>query len=906
MVSVYNFLDDNVEDSFGSNHGTNSGSTFTNGKILTCRDFDGSNDSINFGKVLPNGHADMSLSVWVNFSHVTSNGYILANRSPSSPYEGFYFFMNSSDNVGFAVSDGVNSPFSGYATMPLDQWVHIVCTLSETEIAMYVNGTKYSDTVTGLDIDTVGNFVMGKKFDIAANYVNGKINHLNVWDRALTSAEVTTLYNTGSGQIYNPNTGVFEDPGLRENLVSVYNFLDDNLDDALGVNDGANGGSTFTNGKILTGRSFDGSNDYVNIPNTGQLNFLNDFSISTWVKPTDTTYAYESVISISIDVNASNFTGFDMEISPTYGMYVGYATSSSVFKWTIAPINSLVKDTWHHVIYTKSSTTGAVLYIDGVSVGTNIDTSDVYYVTPYACNIGARDNDGTREGFVQAIIDGSMIHDRALTQTEVTTLYNTGSGQIYNPKTLEFEDSGLREGLVSNYNFTKDATDSLSLNDGSVSGATLVSTSNIGNCYSFDGSNDKVSADGLIDDVDLTKTGAVSFGGWFKRTVSSGISFQGFGVDSSWDNYMYIGFRDTQVETQMKGGGGITPNIIISTDYSGSWVHLISVKDGEDLYFYVNGVLAGSDTTTGLNTNITTTSFDFGWSYSDTYAYTGLISEPRVWGKALSATEIATDYNSGVGKYYSSELLDFIDGDDLKVDMVSYYKFDNNLLTDAHGTNDGTNSGTTDVTGLIGNGRGFDAVNDGIILPNFPAKPFGSINIWVYPTFAEDSGIYYAVWSSGDSNVNRISLAKTEFDVYTFQVKDGSGTEQAFFSVDDSYVPQNEWSMITCVWATDNVRFYINNILRGIDTSATMPTDDPVSYPFKVGKWVTGDSHDWLGSMDEMGEWGRVLSDGGLTTVGETATGEVADLYASGVGFQYPFDPILADLSNAVFFSMNF
>ncbi|GAH46262.1 unnamed protein product, partial [marine sediment metagenome] len=151
---------------------------------------------------------------------------------------------------------------------------------------------------------------------------------------------------------------------------------------------------------------------------------------------------------------------------------------------------------------------------------------------------------------------------------------------------------------------------------------------------------DKVSADGVIVDVDLTTTGKVTLCGWFKRTAASGTSYQGFCVDASADNYLLISFGDTFVRAEMKGGGGTRPIVTDSTDYSGEWVHVCVVKDGEDLELFVNGVSKGKDNTTGLSANIVVTSFDIGWAISNTYAFDGLIDEVRIYNRALAISEI--------------------------------------------------------------------------------------------------------------------------------------------------------------------------------------------------------------------------------------------------------------------------
>ncbi|MCK4793582.1 MAG: LamG domain-containing protein [Desulfobacteraceae bacterium] len=170
--------------------------------------------------------------------------------------------------------------------------------------------------------------------------------------------------------------------------------------------------------------------------------------------------------------------------------------------------------------------------------------------------------------------------------------------------------------------------------------------------WHFDGVDDKVSADGVIADVDLTTTGKVTLCGWFKRTAASGTSFQGFMVDTSLDNDLLIIFDDTSVFAEMRGGGGTYPTVTDNTDYSGEWVHICVVKDGEDLELFVNGVSKGKDDTTGLDADVVVTSFDIGWAHSDLYAFDGYIALPFVANKAWSIAQIKNFYNATKGLFY--------------------------------------------------------------------------------------------------------------------------------------------------------------------------------------------------------------------------------------------------------------
>ncbi len=117
---------------------------------------------------------------------------------------------------------------------------------------------------------------------------------------------------------------------------------------------------------------FDGSNDYVTIPNSG-TGVLGDnssnesFTIETWFK-----YAgsgnYNAIFTKHS--NAGGNHGYFMEQYNTNYVAIGYANTTG---WATVHGDILVKDgNWHHLAYVYNSSVPSIsLYVDGVLDGTN-------------------------------------------------------------------------------------------------------------------------------------------------------------------------------------------------------------------------------------------------------------------------------------------------------------------------------------------------------------------------------------------------------------------------------------------------------------------------------------------------------------------------------------------------------
>jgi hypothetical protein len=145
-----------------------------------------------------------------------------------------------------------------------------------------IGGASWTESVAGSNT-YIGAYVGG------AHFFDGKIDEVGAWSRALTSAEVTELYNGGAGKQYVAPVASLITTGLILNL------------DASNVLSYSGTGTTWTdlsgngnNGTLLNGTAYssenggtlvlDGINDYAVINNGTGLNLGNEYTFSIWVK----------------------------------------------------------------------------------------------------------------------------------------------------------------------------------------------------------------------------------------------------------------------------------------------------------------------------------------------------------------------------------------------------------------------------------------------------------------------------------------------------------------------------------------------------------------------------------------------------------------------------------------------
>jgi len=91
------------------------------------------------------------------------------------------------------------------ATIATGAWTHWVMTYDGSNIRAYKNGSETGDspkaTTTSLSSSTKI-LQFGRRNTTGTLFFNGQIDLIGVWTRAITTTEITTLYNSGNGKAY--------------------------------------------------------------------------------------------------------------------------------------------------------------------------------------------------------------------------------------------------------------------------------------------------------------------------------------------------------------------------------------------------------------------------------------------------------------------------------------------------------------------------------------------------------------------------------------------------------------------------------------------------------------------------------------------------------------------------------
>ena len=187
------------------------------GKIGTAALFASANSewlsNASFAPVLTNA---FSISLWVKFTTIIAGNYTLANWWNYGSDGCFMVRYNGSNDtiVGYIVSPAADpgnqsAVTSAAISAATATWYHL-CVIyngagstDSDKLKVYWNGTNKALTYSGTFPATLRNpsvpFELGRFGSLAVDYLNGSLDEVAFWKRALSGDEVTSLYNAGAG-----------------------------------------------------------------------------------------------------------------------------------------------------------------------------------------------------------------------------------------------------------------------------------------------------------------------------------------------------------------------------------------------------------------------------------------------------------------------------------------------------------------------------------------------------------------------------------------------------------------------------------------------------------------------------------------------------------------------------------
>ena len=404
--------DGNASDILDGNHGILTGDTTAtaDGMVGQAFSFGGTGDYVD---VPAAGNLDITFSftldAWINPESIANSPVILSK------------FNTVDDRVGLEVlADGSLCGYFGSSCnaqstgglIRTGSFTHVAFVFDDTanRLELYVNGLSVqTESETGGPGGVGAGIVIGESAGFAGFAFNGLIDEVELFNRALSAAEIKAIFDAGSAGRRKPS-GIAPPAGM----VSWWPG-DGNASDIVDGNPGTIvGGATFTNGLVGQAFSFDaGLSSGITVPNSANLNPTGAITIGAWVKPSSFPNAFPTVVRKRV-------------IDPQYLISV---TDQGQGHCNIGgpgadPVGGVILlNEWTHLACTYDRV-AVRLYVNGVEVATTPATQAIP-VTSDVLGIGKLDGSTTRN--FDGLIDEVEIFNRALSAAEIRAIFEAGS-----------------------------------------------------------------------------------------------------------------------------------------------------------------------------------------------------------------------------------------------------------------------------------------------------------------------------------------------------------------------------------------------------------------------------------------------------------------------------------------------
>lgn len=200
-------------DSVGSNNATGSGIVYSaDGKISRCVQYDTNTDWVvvnNDSSLYPNGD-EATVSLWFKLNTVpTTTNTLFVYRVSGTPYYSINAYITTSSGyVRFIVynSSDVQIAAEGSNTqVDTGVWYHFVgvCRGDGQTSRVYLNNSDVtvwtSGSFSGVLKTPTSDLYIGQSNSGSSNAPDGYIDEVGYWNRALTTDEISALWNSGNG-----------------------------------------------------------------------------------------------------------------------------------------------------------------------------------------------------------------------------------------------------------------------------------------------------------------------------------------------------------------------------------------------------------------------------------------------------------------------------------------------------------------------------------------------------------------------------------------------------------------------------------------------------------------------------------------------------------------------------------
>jgi hypothetical protein len=453
----------NVIDSYNKGiNGTASGTTIVNGMFGKARSFDGVNDYISVPDNSNLNPYSITIESWVYLpaAPTTDDRGQIVNKGEN---DGYRIRINTDQTISFFDRGGTNHLKCSIMSVPLNIWTHIAVTGDDSGLKIYVNGelcaskaVPYGGPATSAPL-YIGYTTYGP------SYFNGIIDEVRISNVARTpeeikasaqrrpyavyTSDVIDLTNvaswnslswtevgvgTGDGETLSNSTGLVAQWNFNETSGTtaannagscgsacngtLTNFASTGSQDAAAGSGWTANNKRWGNGALM----FDGTDDYVTIPDHAALDITGSMTIEFWVKIDRISGDWTRILTKGEGLAAE--TPYLINIHD-YGSGDRKMACNFSGTGTATPITT---GQWYYIACTGGPS-GVFLYVNGELASSNASAPSI--ITNNENVVIGKWRDAYDENF-QGTLDSFRIYNRALSYAEILANYNIGNIEL--------------------------------------------------------------------------------------------------------------------------------------------------------------------------------------------------------------------------------------------------------------------------------------------------------------------------------------------------------------------------------------------------------------------------------------------------------------------------------------------
>ena len=365
-------------------------------------------------------------------------------------------------------------------------------------------------------------------------------------------------------------------------------------------------------------------------------------SLESWIKTTSAT----DQLPVFADDGAGATVFFGLKAGKPFFFHGGTPNSA-----TGGPI--LTDGVWHHLVVTNDATTTR-FYVDGVSVYTTAQThSSATLGWNIACWI-------TFNNIWDGFLDEIAVYPSVLTASQI------GAHYLLGVSTNRYVQQVVGDGAVAYWRLGETsgttAVDSIGGNNGTISGGVTLNqpgaTTDGNPAMTFNGSTGKIVTSSF------TFSASYSVEVWLKTSVYGATWPPLFSTrTTNAAPQLFLGMEGDHLYFLLHGGASPISGTRIIED--GNWHHVVCIVTPTAQSIYVDGVL--DKTVANTQSGALTATVRIGWDEPNAAFWNGLLDDVAIYPSALTPTQIAAHYATGVSSLTSPFV--FLDEDE---SMVTY------------------------------------------------------------------------------------------------------------------------------------------------------------------------------------------------------------------------------------------